>query len=66
MLGQQDIVIKSLGAYLAKVRGIAGATHLGDHETILVLDVAALVQELLSTDAADRALSRAQQSAPGM
>ncbi len=47
VVGQQDIVIKSLGAYLAGVKGIAGATHLGDHETILVLDVAALVQELL-------------------
>lgn len=50
VLGQQDIVIKSLGAYLARVKGIAGATHLGDHETILVLDVAALVQELLAYD----------------
>ena len=47
VVGQQDIVIKSLGAYLSRIRGIAGATHLGDHETILVLDVAALVQELL-------------------
>lgn len=47
VLGQQDIVIKSLGAYLGQIKGVAGATHLGDHETILVLDVAALVQELL-------------------
>lgn len=50
VLGQQDIVIKSLGAYLGQVKGVAGATHLGDHETILVLDVAALVQELLHGD----------------
>lgn len=47
VVGQQDIVLKSLGAYLAKVKGIAGATHMGDHETILVLDVAGLVQEVL-------------------
>jgi two-component system chemotaxis sensor kinase CheA len=52
VLGQQDIVIKSLGAYLANVKGIAGATHLGDHETILVLDVASLVQELLQNERA--------------
>ncbi len=45
--GQQDIVIKSLGAYLSNVRGFAGATQLGDHETILVLDVAALVSEFI-------------------
>ncbi|OGQ17686.1 MAG: hypothetical protein A2138_22855 [Deltaproteobacteria bacterium RBG_16_71_12] len=50
VLGQQDIVIKSLGAYLGQIKGVAGATHLGDHETILVLDVAALVQDLLSGD----------------
>lgn len=52
VLGQQDIVIKGLGAYLAGVRGIAGATHLGDHETILVLDVAALMQDLIDSDGA--------------
>lgn len=60
VLGQQDIVIKSLGAYLGQVKGVAGATHLGDHETILVLDVAALVQELLSgTDRRGRASAAA-------
>jgi two-component system chemotaxis sensor kinase CheA len=52
VIGQQDIVIKSLGAYLQGVRGIAGATHLGDHETILVLDVGALVEDLLASDGA--------------
>lgn len=50
VLGQQDVVIKGLGAYLSGVRGIAGATHLGDHETILVLDVAALMQDLIDSD----------------
>lgn len=49
VVGQQDIVLKSLGAYLSRVKGIAGATHMGDHETILVLDVAGLVQELIGT-----------------
>lgn len=52
VLGQQDIVIKSLGAYLQNVRGIAGATHLGDHETILVLDVGALMQDLVDGEGA--------------
>lgn len=47
VVGQQDIVIKTLGAYLQNIRGIAGATHLGDHETILVLDVGALMQDLV-------------------
>jgi len=60
--GQQDIVIKSLGAYLSSVKGFAGATQLGDHETILVLDVAALVQEIVAPAGADR--PSAAQGAP--
>jgi two-component system chemotaxis sensor kinase CheA len=43
--GQQDIVIKSISDALRRTRGIAGATDLGNQQTILVLDVAALVDE---------------------
>lgn len=50
MLGQQDIVIKSLGRLLGAVEGIAGATDLGAGKTVLVVDVAALVQESVSAD----------------
>ena len=45
LIGQQDIVIKSLGRALAGVPGIAGATELGGKKTVLVLDVAAIVEE---------------------
>lgn len=47
LLGQQDVVIKSLGRKLGWVRGIAGATDLGDQRTTLVLDVGALIEEVL-------------------
>ena len=47
LLGQQDVVIKSLGGKLDGVRGIAGATDLGDQRTTLVLDVGALIDEVL-------------------
>jgi two-component system chemotaxis sensor kinase CheA len=47
LLGQQDIVIKSLGKALDFVRGIAGAAELGNQKTILVLDVAGLMGEAL-------------------
>jgi two-component system, chemotaxis family, sensor kinase CheA len=47
LVGQQDIVIKSLGKALADVPGIAGATELGGQQIVLVLDVAALVEESL-------------------
>jgi two-component system chemotaxis sensor kinase CheA len=43
--GQQDAVIKPIHGPIADVRGIAGATELGDGEAVLVLDVAALVED---------------------
>jgi len=43
--GQQEIVIKSLGEMLRDTPGIAGATEMGNRRTILVLDVAALIDE---------------------
>ena len=43
--GQQDIVTKPLGGRLQGVRGISGATDLGNRRTVLVLDVAALLEE---------------------
>jgi two-component system, chemotaxis family, sensor kinase CheA len=48
--GQQDVVIKPLGGRLQGVRGIAGATELGDRRTVLVLDVGALVEEGVSLE----------------
>ncbi|HUU02206.1 MAG TPA: chemotaxis protein CheA [Myxococcota bacterium] len=50
LIGQQDIVIKSLGKSLAKISGIAGATNLASQQTILVLDVGALIEESLSRE----------------
>ena len=48
LLNQQDIVIKHLGSALSHIKGIAGATDLGNRQTILVLDIAALVEETLA------------------
>jgi len=44
--GQQDAVIKPIQGPVPTVRGIAGATELGDLGAVLVLDVAALVEDL--------------------
>jgi two-component system, chemotaxis family, sensor kinase CheA len=49
LFGQEDIVIKPLGPSLSGVRGIAGATDLGDQRLVLVLDAAALLEEALAT-----------------
>ena len=40
LIGQQEIVIKSLGRFLAKIDGITGGTILGDGNVALILDVA--------------------------
>lgn len=41
--GQQDVVVKPLGAPLTRLKGIMGATNLGNDRPVLVLDVAGLV-----------------------
>ncbi len=43
--GRQDIVIKPVGEILRGIRGIAGATELGNQRAILVLDVMDLMDE---------------------
>nr|WP_286202678.1 chemotaxis protein CheA [Comamonas sp. JC664] len=48
--GQQDIVTKPLGGRLQSIRGISGATDLGNRRTVLVLDVAALLEEGMATE----------------
>lgn len=43
LIGQQEIVIKSLGKLLAGLKSIAGATILGDGNVALILDVNSLI-----------------------
>lgn len=44
VLRQQDILVKSLSDCLAKIKGISGATILGDGQVVLVLDVGQFVK----------------------
>lgn len=44
LIGQEEIVIKSLGYYLKGTEGIAGATIRGDGKVTLIVDVAAMMQ----------------------
>lgn len=46
--GQEDVVIKNLGASLSNVRGVAGATDRGDQKLVLVLDASGLLDEVLA------------------
>ena len=43
LIGQQEIVIKSLGKYINKCKIISGATVLGDGEVALILDANTLI-----------------------
>jgi two-component system chemotaxis sensor kinase CheA len=44
VLRQQDILVKSLNGTLSAIKGISGATILGDGQVVLVLDVAQFVK----------------------
>jgi two-component system chemotaxis sensor kinase CheA len=47
LLGQPEIVIKSLGDYLKGLSGFAGAAEIGKHEVILVLDIESIIEKSL-------------------
>ncbi len=50
LLGQQQLVVKSLEKNFRKVEGTLGATILGDGSAGLILDVGALIDSLSKTD----------------
>jgi two-component system chemotaxis sensor kinase CheA len=58
LVGQQDVVVKPLGTLLAGIKGIAGATDLGHRRTVLVLDVGAIIEEVLAGEHAVMDASR--------
>ncbi|HHY38022.1 MAG TPA: chemotaxis protein CheA [Clostridia bacterium] len=45
LLGEQEVVMKSLGKYLGSVPGLLAASNLGDGRIVFVLDVPALLDE---------------------
>ncbi|MDX9924070.1 MAG: chemotaxis protein CheA [Ignavibacteriaceae bacterium] len=46
LVGQQEVVIKSLGDYLGKIEGIAGSTIMGDGTVVIILDINELLNKL--------------------
>lgn len=47
LIGQKEVVIKSLGNYLGNIHGIAGSTIMGDGKVVMILDIAELVNNLM-------------------
>ncbi|WP_457744402.1 hybrid sensor histidine kinase/response regulator [Sulfurimonas sp.] len=60
LVGQEEIVIKSLGEYLKGIEGIAGATIRGDGGVTLIVDVVALMS--MAKDVKSNALSSESES----
>lgn len=46
LIGQQQIVIKSIDTFISSSRSISGATILGDGKVALIIDIHGLVQEI--------------------
>jgi chemosensory pili system protein ChpA (sensor histidine kinase/response regulator) len=44
LVGSREIVVKNVGAQIAAIRGISGATILGDGRIVIILDIGALVR----------------------
>ncbi|HET8551959.1 MAG TPA: Hpt domain-containing protein [Gammaproteobacteria bacterium] len=51
MQGSREVVVKSIGPQLASIRGLSGATILGDGSILLILDPAALMRRLQGSEA---------------
>ncbi len=45
LIGEQEIVIKSLGRYLGQMTGLSGATILGDGRVALIIDAKGIVKD---------------------
>lgn len=44
LMGSREIVVKSVGPQISTVRGVSGATILGDGRVVMILDIAAMLR----------------------
>ena len=54
LIGEQEVVIKSLGAFIGDVDGIAGATILGDGRVAMIVAIGGVLRKASSMDAGVR------------
>jgi chemosensory pili system protein ChpA (sensor histidine kinase/response regulator) len=60
LVGSREIVVKALGPQIAGIRGIAGATILGDGRIVVILDMGALVRSEWRSRPVDEAVRPAR------
>ncbi|NLT51313.1 MAG: chemotaxis protein CheA [Ignavibacteria bacterium] len=46
LIGQKEVVIKSLGKYLGNIEGIAGSAIMGDGKVVMIVDIAEIVNKM--------------------
>jgi chemosensory pili system protein ChpA (sensor histidine kinase/response regulator) len=56
LVGSREIVVKSVGPQVASIRGISGATILGDGRIVIILDMGALVRSEWRARATDASM----------
>jgi two-component system chemotaxis sensor kinase CheA len=49
LIGQKEIVIKSLGNYLGNIDGVAGSTIMGDGKVVMIADISEIINKLAVT-----------------
>ncbi len=66
LIGREEIVIKSLGNYLTNIKGISGATIMGDGSVTLILDVANVINEasIISANIEDHLIENYEKDTP--
>lgn len=62
LLGEQEVVIKTLGPLIGQVQGISSAAILGDGSVALIVDVPGLVQRLVA-DRSERTWTNGREAA---
>ncbi len=65
LLGQEEVVIKPLGEYLADTEGIAGATITGDGQVVLIIDINELIQGRIDAAKDEERMVPSGSSRPG-
>ena len=65
LLGEQEVVIKSLGSFLGRLENVAGVTILGSGEAVVVLNVNQILRKIKEGVRAETRAARQQGVQPG-
>jgi two-component system chemotaxis sensor kinase CheA len=64
LLGEQEVVVKNLGARLKRMRNVAGATVLSSGQVALILNAADIIEDALGRPSTQPMASMLEQKAP--